>query len=288
MNNHNDFRTFSAAAHFYRMAFKTSAIEVRGVNWQGKDISDKPEMITYELPFQSFCIDLGGKVILSDLQRDLQPNLPWADQHFEERVCGYPINPGRTWETWPWNTSADSFRKEAKFNHNYMERLWPRFAGLRGDPTRTAGEFAEGDFVSPHTGCPVGDEYDDLQANVGIYNELGDLNSLVRQLARDPLTRQAVIPLYFPEDTGAPDRKPCTLLYQFMVRDGRLHVFYPLRSCDFIRHWRDDCYLAVLLLLWVLVECRKINPEFWDKIVPGEYHMHMTSFHIFKNDLRSL
>lgn len=286
LNNHNRFRNFKNANAFYRGTFKLDSIRVAGATWQGKDISDKPDMVTHELPFQSFVIDLRGVMssvrlgdMIVELQEDIRPNLPWAEDHFAERVCGWPINPGIEWRNWPWNSSAEGFRKDEKFNHNYMERLWPRYAGMVETPSKTIAEFKVGlDALSSN----------EISENFGIYRSLGDLRSLVEQLAFDPLTRQAVIPLYFPEDTGAPDRKPCTLLYQFMVRGNRLHMFYPLRSCDFFRHWRDDCYMAVRLQLWVLEECKRLNPAYWNTIEIGEYHMHMTSFHVFANDLRSL
>src|SRR5690606_16067856 len=118
----------------------------------------------------------------------------------------------------------------------------------------------------------------------GIRGEYGDLRTLVDKLAWEPDTRQAYIPLYFPEDTGAEGRMPCTLGYQFIMRKNELHVYYPLRSCDFVRHWADDCYLAVRLLLWILQECRKNNPADWNDIVPGSYTMHCTSLHVFAND----
>jgi thymidylate synthase len=145
--------------------------------------------------------------------------------------------------------------------------------------------MTDGGFVTPEIV-----ERDHLVPHKGIYWEYGDLQDLVEMLATEPYTRQAWIPLFFPEDTGIGDkgRKPCTLGYQFLVRDGELHMYYPLRSCDFIRHWRDDCYLAVRLLLWVLDRCRHVNPDFWADVVPGTYAMHMTSLHIFSSDVDSL
>jgi hypothetical protein len=282
MNNYAIFRNFTNAAAYYRHVFKNEAIEVKGNTWQGSDVSKRPEMVTYELPFQSFKVDLGWSAVdIKGLADDIKPNLPWADDHFEERVCGWPINPGKTWEYWPWNTSADTHRDASgMFNHNYMERLWPKFAAQSLRASRYPSEFVLG-----RKSYLLNDVED--EPNHGIRLPYGDLTSLVTQLANDPLTRQAVIPLYFPEDTGAEGRKPCTLLYQFMMRNNRLHMYYPLRSCDFVRHWRDDCYLAMRLLLWVLDRCRERNKQ-WNDVVPGEYHMHMTSFHIFKNDLREL
>jgi thymidylate synthase len=112
-------------------------------------------------------------------------------------------------------------------------------------------------------------------------------------LIQDPWTRQAWIPLFFPEDTGGEDegrkgilhmRKPCTLGWQFLRRGNLLHLFYPLRSCDLFRHFRNDCYLAVRLLLWVLRECRKKDSLKWDQVRPGTYSMWITSLHLFEGD----
>jgi thymidylate synthase len=145
-----------------------------------------------------------------------------------------------------------------------MERLWPKYAR---SPARAANSIPRR----------------------GIAWEYGDLGDLVKMLATEPGTRQAWIPLFFPEDTGVGDggRKPCTLGYQVIVRDGRAHIWYPLRSCDLIRHFRDDCYLAIRLLLWIIEQCREISPA-WEVVQPGSYAMHMTSLHVFENDRRNL
>lgn len=235
-------------------------------------------MASWELLNYTMSVPLKGDN-LDSYRFAIAPNLPWADDHFLERVSGQPLNPGQTWKTWPWASSADKFRAEGKalctqipdeqkqFNHTYMERYWPKYAGLD-------------DQVIPG----------DRPYNFGIRNEYGDLRSLVELLANEPYTRQAWIPIFFPEDTGIGDggRKPCTLGYQFICRDMQLHVYYPLRSCDFIRHWQDDVYLTVRLLLWVLDECKKISPAFWSQVTPGSYTMHCTSLHIFENDMIAL
>ncbi len=160
--------------------------------------------------------------------------------------------------------SADKFRAQAKFNHTYPERFWPRFAG--DDPLRVLGQHA-------------------LR---GIRFEYGDLASVIALLRKEPLTRQAYLPIFFPEDTGIGDggRKPCTLGYQFIMREGELHCYYPMRSTDLIRHLRDDIYLAVRLLLWVLAQCSV--DQAWSTVKPGSLTMHMTSLHCFVNDMRDL
>jgi hypothetical protein len=235
--------------------------------WQGVAANTD----TYELMNACFEVDLRGVEDLDHWRRDIEPNLPWADDHFLERVGGEPLNPGVQWANWPWGQSAKNFKSD-RFNISYMERFWPRYARRTPDgrlpktaPNHGPRRFPDGD-PRPH---------------FGIAWQYGDLWDLVTFLAGEPHTRQAWIPLFFPEDTGKSDnsRKMCSLGYQLMVRDNRLHMYYLLRSCDFRRHWPDDCYLAVRLLMWVLDRCRELRPDFWRGVTPGTYAMHMTSLH---------
>lgn len=239
--------------------------------WQGVQANTR----TRELRNVSFEVDLRGIEDLAHWSAEIQPNLPWADDHFEERVGGQPLNPGEQWKHWPWGQSASKFRQAERFNHTYMERLWPKYARRTDDgslPGRSDGKVRRYPQADP-------------RPKFGIAHHYGDLEDLVELLVAEPHTRQGWIPLFFPEDTGRGDsgRKPCTLGYQVMVRDDRAHMFYPLRSCDFKRHFADDCYLAVRLLLWIIDRCRE-RSEFWKQVKPGTYAMHATSLHIFEGD----
>lgn len=253
--------------------------------WQGTDISNKPEMATHELRH----VLLRADMPLTELKyyRDtIQPNIPWADDHFEERVCGQPINPGVQWKHWPYAHSAEKFLVDGKFNHNYMERYWPKYAGHT--PT---GEIFTPEFNVNSAECRAMTEYvrENWSVREGIYHPYGDLNDVVKLLARDPTTRQAYLPVFFPEDTGAVhgSRLPCSLGYLFLMRDGKLDVEYTIRSCDFLRHFRDDIYLTVRLTLWVIEQCAKINPV-WATVKPGEFVMLIGSLHMFVNDWREM
>lgn len=223
--------------------------------WQGADISKRPEARMKE----SLHINIEAPMPTEDLDyyRDqIKPNLPFADKAFDERVSGFPMNPGEAWKSWPWAHSADKHRIEDKFEHTYQERYWPK----------TAGAFVD-------------------ETNVGIRFPYGDLKDMLRQLAEEPLTRQAYLPVFFPEDTGYRGRKPCTLGYFFIMRNNRLDITYYIRSCDLYRHFRDDIYLTVRLLLWVLGECRTINYDVWPYVTPGLFRMDIGSLHCFVNDL---
>ena len=260
--------TFNQAIDSVHEAFKTSSHIVHTEKWQGVDISQKPEMATHELLNYCLRVSMAGKTI-QQLQEQIKPNLPWADDHFLERVGGEPINPGIQWAKWPWGNHADKFRdSNGQFNHNYMERYWPK----------KAGKIYKSNNIVKH-----------IVDNSGIRYPYGDLNDVVNQLLHEPNTRQAYMPVFFPEDTGAVHggRVPCSLGYHFIHRNGFLHINYYLRSCEVYRHFRDDIYLTVRLLMWVLDRLRE-KDETWKHVQPGIYSMYITSFHCFKNDMRLL
>lgn len=258
--------------------FAWGSEEVKPTRWQGVDVSANPAAKMREDLHVSMQFDMAGEA-LNFYAMAIQPNMPWADNHFMERVCGYPINPGIEWANWSHGVNAEkSLDHHGMFNHNYMERYWPRHAGYLF-ATKTPKEFQYAEAYTPAESMPV---------HRGLRHEYGDLGGLVRDLANEPDTRQAYLPVWFPEDTGDAHkgRKPCTLGYHFIMRKGRLDVTYYLRSCDLANHFRDDVYLTVRLLLWVLDECRKLNPEVWNDVKPGKFTMHITSLHMFVNDYR--
>jgi len=110
----------------------------------------------------------------------------------------------------------------------------------------------------------------------------GDLDDVVNLLKKEPFTRQAYLPIWYPEDTGAVhgERVPCTLGYHFIRRGDHLHILYFIRSCDYLRHFRDDIYLAIRKLYWILDKL-KTEPN-WKNVKPGIFDMKITSLHIFK------
>lgn len=240
-------------------ALKERSILVNTGTWQSVDISNKPDMWTYEIlnyMVRAQIIDDSIEALASDIK----PNLPWAEDHFQERIGGKPLNPGVQWANWPWGHSANKFRNEegGKFSHTYMERLWPKFAD-NAEACRT-----------------------------GIRYRVGDLNDVVDLLLKTPNTRQAYLPIWFPEDTGNSQvRVPCTLGYHFIHRNGFFHMTYYIRSCDFYRHFQDDIYLAVRLMSWVLAELQKASTE-WQGVKLGLFTMHIVSFHLFVNDYITL
>ena len=120
----------------------------------------------------------------------------------------------------------------------------------------------------------------------GIRYNYGDFGDVIDLLQREPYTRQAFLPMWFPEDTGSVhgERVPCTIGYHFMRRGDYLHIVYYIRSCDYLRHFRDDIYMACRKLMWVLDELKTRDPKRWSNVVPGYYAMHITSLHCFNKE----
>lgn len=246
-----------------------SGMDVHPNNWQSMDVSKRPEATMRELLAVQFQVLMSDKLVI--LQDEIKPNLPWADNHFErERVSGEPINPGETWKEWPWSHSAGTFIQNGQFDHSYAERYWPRYAGVTSD------------------GRLNGYDLDTFSERCGVRDKVGDLSDIIDRLEKDPTTRQAVLSVWHPEDQANHGRRvPCSLTYQFLVREGYFHVIYSIRSCDAYRHFRDDLYLTARLALWVLSELRTRN-ESWDNVLPGIFTMTIGSFHCFVNDLPKL
>jgi hypothetical protein len=249
--------TFKEAIDYARECLLYSTIPVRTESWQGISTEGRPDMATHEVINHSLTVRVPTEN-LDLIALDIMPNKVWADEHFAERVSGHPLNPPPSWERWPWAKSAAKFRACEKFNHTYPERIWPKWA-MRDEQAET-----------PHA---------------GIRYYYGDLGDVVRLLQEQPHTRQAFLPIWFPEDTGVVhrDRAPCTIGYHFLMRDNKLHLFYPIRSCDYMRHFRDDIYLAVRLQLWV-IDSLRLADDRWLEVSPGDLSMHIYSLHCFRND----
>lgn len=294
--------SFAEALSTLRLVMRKHGQAVHTETWQGMPVAHRPEAEMRELLNVDLTVPLRGNSDLAHWRADIKPNLPWADEHFDERVGGEPLNPPPSWVRWPWSNAADKSRttEGGKFNHTYPERYWPKLAGDLATFMDAHAQDCQAVTIAREAGnkWPAINYCDCGLVGVpikGIRHTYGDLSDVVQLLVDQPLTRQAWLPIFFPEDTGVGDggRKPCTLGYQFIVRratpDGPplLHCYYPLRSCDLYRHLPDDIYLTVRLMLWVLEQCAS-RSSFWANVQPGSLAMHMTSLHVFVNDLRQL
>lgn len=238
--------------------------------WQRLDVSDSPMHQTYELQHLNIYYPMPHTV--EEAMEYIQPDLPWAEGHFLERVAGEPVNPGDWHHRWPYHAGQVKLHQSAgRYEHNYMERMWPKDAGLQDDPRASCGWRRMNDVA------------------FGYRFRIGDLEDVVQLLLAEPYTRQAYLPIWFPEDTGVVDgqRVPCTLGYHFMIREGELHLTYHLRSCEAYRHFTNDVYMAVRLAQYVATQYNsKQDSRYY--ITPGNLHLTAASFHGFVGDTAHL
>lgn len=264
------FQTFGDALVYSRNQMKMYSNVVEAPRWQSVDLPKIEGARMREVFDIYFRVTLGDERTpsLDEFRRDIGPNLPWADNAFKERVYGAPWNPGVQWANWPWARSASNFKQPGTFSHSYAERYWPKLGGNQWN------DRFEVDHVATI-----------LEMHQGLRFPYGDLRDVVQHLAKDPLSRQAYLPVWFPEDTGVVhgERVPCSIGYHFIQRDGYFHCSYFIRSCDYVRHFRDDLYMTLRLQLWVLDELQKLDP-FWMRIRPGYLIFHCTSLHCFEQD----
>lgn len=246
--NYIPYRNFGAIANKIQNLLASAPVVEVG-EWQAIRNPDMPQMATIEAEDVSFTYNLPRTV--DELAAEVRPNRDWADEHFAERVSGIPYNPPPSHVRWPYaqKSNAEHVDETTKFSHTYPERFWPK--GVKS-----------GRWESVEA------------ANFGLRFAYGDLGDLVNLLRDRPGTRQAYLPVWYPEDTGAvsEQRVPCTLGYHFLVRNGELKVVYYIRSCDFFRHFRDDVYLAARLGMWVADQIG---------VRATRLVMHVSSMHVF-------
>jgi len=105
------------------------------------------------------------------------------------------------------------------------------------------------------------------------------LEKLMYQLKNYPSTRQGILAIFDPcrdyDNMGGQSRVPCSMYYQFYIRNKKLNMIYTMRSCDFKTHFGADVWLAIRLLEDIA--------DFLS-IETGDFIHFLGSLHIYKRD----
>lgn len=260
---------FEEAINYAQQWLRRNGGHIRTESWQGiHQPRDMFEAFDFAMKIP---MNVKRDITIEELKQQIKPSIPWADVHFTERMSGIPYNPPPSNEIWPFGSEKNKAHKVNQiFSHTYPERYWPKAASLAK-------------FEHPESEWSGTLEI----AQMGIRYRVGDLNDVINLLYKEPHTRQAYLPIWFPEDTGAVEgqRVPCTLGYLFRLINGHLHITYKIRSCDLFRHFRDDIYMTARLLISVLDDL-KIRPQDkngydWNKVKLGYFKMQIDSLHVF-------
>lgn len=167
-------------------------------------------------------------------------SLRWCHDDFDERVYGDRVNPGEAWKHR--RETWEQFIHDGKFAYTYSERIHRRPSTLRETP-------------------------------------FGALSVIIRELNRNPATRQAILPIFNGDDDlvnlGGRARVPCSLHYQFMRRRNQLDMIYVMRSSDFHTHFVYDIWQALELQAYVADSI---------KSDVGRFTFFSGSLHIYQKD----
>lgn len=229
---------------------------VKPKSYQNKIVEGNPDFETKELRNYVYTIIEPSIVEVRDFTTQ-----PWADAEAEERFCGERLNPGEAYEL--------------------REELWTEFMNEEGKQ----------DYTYPERFNPITTNLNSFQdgkiATVDLY-QMDQLNEIASELAENPDSRQCYLSIWEPGDLqyiGGDKRVPCTLGYQFMVRDNELHLTYFQRSCDFITHYSNDVYLALATANELAERIYKEGGPLYNI---GSFTHFIGSMHIYNKDIKGV
>jgi len=177
---------------------------------QDKQVKNDKNFWTRELIGYSYKVsqaDLKLKEMVEFLYKDKDAKgvLEYCELELKDRLAGVARNPGEAHES-RYSLWEEFLEDKQKFSYTYSERI--------SDP----------DLVK------------DQIANV------------IEELKESPDSRQAIVQifnyLYDHKNIGGKHRIPCSMHYQFLVRNKKAHGIYVMRSNDLLTHYVVDIWLA--------------------------------------------
>lgn len=116
-------------------------------------------------------------------------------------------------------------------------------------------------------------------------NYCHQLDNAIAALKDDIHSRRAMIMIFRPEDTldssGFSTRIPCSIDYQFLIRNNKLMVLYHIRSNDYFKHFAIDIWLANALQEYIVEQLKDVYPN----LKVGSLNYYCGSFHAYNEDL---
>ena len=108
---------------------------------------------------------------------------------------------------------------------------------------------------------------------------------VIATLKEDKHSRQAVMQVFSHEDTtkhGGDTRIPCSMHYQYLIRNNQLHCIYTMRSNDYFGHFPIDIWLAAESIKYLVKQLKDVYPE----LETGKLYYQAGSLHAYNWDLK--
>lgn len=111
------------------------------------------------------------------------------------------------------------------------------------------------------------------------------LDNAIAALKEDEHSRRAMIMIFKPEDTdesmGFETRIPCSISYQFLIRNNKLMMIYYIRSNDLFRHFAVDIWMAGALQDYIVEQLKPVYPN----LKSGSLNYYCGSLHAYNECL---
>lgn len=200
----------------------------------------------------------------------------------EDGAMASPTSPGADWRgndsreliafktIWPMSSPIITI-PDRKLGYRFMcaEAAWI----LSGDNRLSSiTPFAKG----------IKDFSDDGYRFFGAYGPqfVSQVSGVIAKLAQDKATRQAVIDIWRPNPPETRDT-PCTLSWQFLIRDHTLHCIATMRSSDLWTGVPYDVFNFSMVAASIALELRRLHGI---TVKLGELHLTAGSQHLYERD----
>lgn len=246
------FKDFTEARSEISRDLKEMGVQVENVMMQDK-----------EGCFPTLEVEDYHYTVLQPMVQDLDSTQPWAAAEWGDRVQAIMGNPsplGTAWMTraddkMDWSEFIEFDGRPLPHGVSLMEAEESANALVRSDPIRLAYSYGERFAINDQ------------------------VMRVIRELRRNPLSRQLYIAMWDPYQDSerlGQRRVPCSIGWHFRMREGRLNMTYTMRSCDFVTHWQNDVWLAMMLLDFI---CHKTGNEL------GRFSQFINSLHVYQRDV---
>lgn len=163
------------------------------------------ELIGYSYKVSQADLKLDEMVSFLYKDRDAEGVLNYCQLELQDRLAGVAKNPGDAHKS-RYSLWEEFLEDKKKFAYTYSERI------------------ADPDLVRDQ------------------------ISNVIEELKNSPDSRQAIVQifnyLYDHKNIGGKHRIPCSMHYQFLLRNKKLHGIYVMRSNDLLTHYVVDIWLA--------------------------------------------